>query len=240
MSDHSHFERISFPRKRPLRKLGQEELTTLIGGGIVNPLGPTLTALVLDGPYEEGRRAPVLHVMLNPFVQQLTEVGLARVGSTWNPYEAIQPFLGNTFAACPTLLLPSAMLEPAQAAGLYAYVLGTFREGSRVYESVRRYPGDPWTRIQAAMDELSAGPEDAEAREEGRPLTEEEALELARTLLRPEHLAAELQAFMASWSGAIEFQGKAGLGRKAMSLERFIGYFAALAVSCNLPKLQSA
>lgn len=67
MPDHSAFHVRDAPRKRSLKSVGKRELTTLLAGGIINPFGPTLTALVLEGTIEPGAKLPILSVMLNPF-----------------------------------------------------------------------------------------------------------------------------------------------------------------------------
>jgi hypothetical protein len=206
----------------------------------MNPFGPTLNALVLDGESGAERQLPVLYLMLNPFSQKVTEVGRATIADEWNLFGELPRFSHLPFGSCPTLLLPSAMLTHEDAVLLYARFLATFDDGYEVLGGVRQFPGDPWKRVKQAMDgiggtlaRLMAGQEDAA----GRKLTEDEAMELSADLLEPANLRSELEAFLAAWHGSIKFQGHGGVAATAMSVDEFARYLGMLAASCNLPEL---
>lgn len=222
-----------------LGQVGKNGLTTLIAGGIINPFGPTLTAVVIDGQVNPGSQHRVVELMLNPFSQTATEVGVAEIGESLTPIHQISKFFALPFGSCPTLLLPCALLERDEVRELYSRFLATFEDGRSVLDKVRAYPGDPWNRVQQDMDGLEALLKSivtgcSEEPPSGR-LTPTEAIELADNLLKPDNLKAELQAFRFAWKGSIEFQGGGAMGKDAMSLETFTEYLALLAISCNLP-----
>lgn len=102
-----------------------------------------------------------------------------------------------------------------------------------MWESVRRFPGDPWNRVSAEMDGFSAASADA-----GGAQTEVDegnwAREFAGVLSSPSHAIPELQAFQYAWSGAIDWQrsmGNSQLADSAMPLRELVQWFARLAVA---------
>jgi hypothetical protein len=135
-------------------------------------------------------------------------------------------------------------LEPDLSVDLYAQFLTSFADGSDALSKVRRYLKDPWSRIQEDVDGLSDLIERAASSRGSRPATrhlnDEEAYELAASLLDPVGLKAELQAFLFAWQGALEFQadgGNYGLADDALSFQDFMRVFAVIAESCRLPDL---
>jgi hypothetical protein len=127
----STVEFLSTPRARDLNKIVELPFVTLLGAGIQNPLGPTLTALIVEGffPFQPGSAAPFLHIMLNPFSQETNEVAIGRVGENWGPFEELPRFFSLEFGCCPTLLFPSAFLEHDVNVGIYARFLRSFSDG---------------------------------------------------------------------------------------------------------------
>ena len=63
----------------PISKLKDEVPTTLLCGGIVNPLGPSLSAMVLLGEAKPGHTLQLVEVMLNPFAQEAHRIGSATI-----------------------------------------------------------------------------------------------------------------------------------------------------------------
>ena len=242
MSNPSKFELHGTPRNQPLNEMGQDGLTTLVGWGIINPFGPTLSAFAIDGIVDPGKELPILHLMLNPFTQEVKEVGIAQVGETWQPMVDLPPLFSLEVGSCPTLLLPSVLQEPDESVTLYSLFLTTFANGVSVLNKVRRFPGDPWNRVEEDANGLEGlipksklgGDQEADERQ----LTRAEAEELAGNLLEPDNLKKEIQAFMYAWDGSIEFQGGGIMAKDALTLEAFLDYFAMIAMSCRLPDLK--
>ena len=129
MNSATQFELSGKEKDRPLKKIGKRGLTSLVGGGIINPLGPTLTVLALDGILEPGEALPILRLMLNPFNQEAKEIGVARIGESWSPISDLPPLFSSSFGACPTFLLPSSLMEQSDVIDLYTRFLTTFEDG---------------------------------------------------------------------------------------------------------------
>ncbi len=247
----SAFRLWSEPQETSLDQIGKNEgLKTLFAWGIVNPFGPTLTAVATDGVlFVHGRTLPIIYLMLNPFRQEAGIVGEAIIGQRWDSVRDLVPLLGVRLGGCPTLLLPSAYREPEEDVEFYADFLTRFDDGSQVLERIRRFPGDPWKRVQEEVDECNqlmaaarkTGTAEA-GRSPGRRLSRQEARELASQLLEPANLRAELDAFMYAWHGSIELQesrGGAFLSKKALPLKEFAKQFLLLSLTCRLPETSS-
>lgn len=231
---------LAKPEPIRLETIGDKGLVTLIASAIVNPFGPTLNVLAVDGDPQPYRELPVIRLMLNPFAQEAEQVGLARIGTSWDLPATLPPFFSSIAGSCPTILLPSAMLDHRAAQTLCARFLEAFDDGLEVLEKVRRFPGDPWNRIQQDVDGLGDVLEDIERGKEkagaDRRLAPEEADELAAKLLDEESLKQELAALFYAWKGSIDFQS-GSLATRALSLDEFARYFSLIAPSCRMPDL---
>jgi hypothetical protein len=217
--------------------IAEEGFTTLLATGIINPFGPTLTVLAIEGDTRSGLESPVLRLVLNPFLQDFQQVGIARQGDTWS-LESQLPPLFPLYAeeSCPTLLMHSPLLGHEQAVAVFTELLATVKDGASVLEGVRRHPGDPGNRVQEQMNGLSAALQASlTGQETDRRLTTEEARELAENLLNPHNLLAETKAFLYAWKGSIEFQGSGAMAEDALSFDNFARWFAIVATSCRLP-----
>jgi hypothetical protein len=227
-----------------------EGLKTLFAWGIVNSYGPTLTVVATDGIlFVPGRKLPIVYLRFNPFTQETMIIGEACIGRRLTATPDLAPLSGVRLGGCPTLLLPSISREPDEDVELYANFLTLFDDGSRVFEEVRRFPSDPWNRVQEEMDKsfnimASALKKDGLGPQvpTGRRLTQEEARELASHLLEPKNLRAELDAFMYAWQGSIKLQESLGLqflAKPALTLDEFAKQFFLLALGCRLPQREA-
>lgn len=195
----TRFKLHGSPQSRSIARIGQNGLSTLLCGGIINPFGPTLNAIALDGPFEAGKELPIVYMNLNPFSQEAKEVGIAQIGETWNPAVDLLPFFSMMFGSCPTLLLPSSLLDSDEAVAIYSLFLATFDDGLSQLKKVPNFPGDPWNRIQQDVNGLEDVAQRIRSRRDpvdDKPkLNAEEARELAENLLNPKNLKLEIQAF---------------------------------------------
>ena len=200
--------------------------------GILNPFGPTLSAVVLAGRKRNGARLKVLTLMLHPVEQEFHEVGEV-VHGRWEAESLVRASFRWITGSCPSLLLPSSVLKPEQVAPLHAELLQQFPDGRRVGASIRKFPGRPWARVQAdlesAIEMTMSG--DCQDESDEKPLNRQEALELARMLLDPAFLEAELRAFFEMWNGAAGFAP----GMATLFPGEFYGLFHRLARSLRLP-----
>ena len=236
----SRFTLLSDAVPTSLTEVGQSGFTTLIAAGVVNPFGPTLTVLTADGHFPKATgRVPVLLIALNPFTQTCRTVGHVEIGDLWSPLEDLDPFLTSLpFGACPTLLIPSIFMNPEVTRTLFARFLTTFEYGAEVLAKVRRYPDDPWRRNLAGLDGPFTIGHTAEHPVERGRLADSEALELATTLLTPDHVRTELVAFLDAWEAAVQFQSAEHKGPAAMPAEDFVERLAQLCATCHLPFLR--
>jgi hypothetical protein len=127
----SRFTLLRQPVPTPLAVVGQKGFTTLIAGGVVDAIGPTLNVITVDGYFPRAvSRLPVLLIALDPFSQSCHTIGHVDVGDMWAPMEDLEPFLPSLpLASCPTLLIPSVFMSPAVAEAVYARWLATFDDG---------------------------------------------------------------------------------------------------------------
>jgi hypothetical protein len=229
-------------RPIPLGGVLAEPISALLVAGIVNPMGPTLTAVIVSGKLTPGSRLRVVQLLLNPFCQEAVTVGKLTLGNKWRPSTVIRPLFGLSFGSCPTLLLPSIHVNADRSVSLHAEFLRGFEDARDVLQRVRQYLGNPWDRVSQEMNAAFAeGAKSATGvRGQGHPesLNEDEASELASLLLSEQHTKPELQAFLAAWDGSIQFQRQQGLpatADAAMSLETFQGILMRVAQHCRVP-----
>lgn len=229
------FQPLSTPIARGVFDLAGQRVTTLFAAGIVNPFGPTLTVFALEAADGSTAERPIVRVVLNPFSQQAQTIGFAS-SSNFSPFDSgFCESCVRSFGGTPTLLLPLSALNTDDNITLYASVLENFQDAARVLEQVRRFPADPWNRIQEDVDSVA----NASSRHRAAlpQIPPHEARELAGALLRPDALSAEFKALMVAWSGAIEFQGVSALAPSAKPLTELAEVFAAVTAGCDLPPL---
>ncbi len=206
----------------------------------MNPFGPTLNVAALLGVPEAGATLPVAHLTLNPFSPKLRVVGELPVGGELHLWAVLPELFELPFGGCPTLLLPSTLLEPDESLALHARFLQRFPDAREVLARVREYFGNPWDRVSAevravtesALEMLAGVGEGGAAGGDFAPLDEEGALELARLLLSEQHMKPELNAFLYAWDGSIR-HGPRDLA--SMSFAEFSAVFAHLGKSCYVP-----
>jgi hypothetical protein len=226
--------RVSMHRTPVPRKLQSSALKNfhvILGGGIVNPFGPTLTVAGFEG--ERGSSEfDVVQIMLNPFSQWVREVGTATVGKHFTIESAYMPLFDLEWGSCPSLLLAPTAIKPAEyAVDVYAAFLASMKNGQHLLEGVRRNPRDPFERI--AVDMQSMGVKGFRI-QDGK-LTEDEAKELASHLLEPEANKQEMKAFIGAWDGAISHQKRGLFSKKPMSVKEFLDLLAEFSPTCRIP-----
>jgi hypothetical protein len=216
-------------------------LTSLLVGGIVNPFGPTLYAVVAVGELRSGVTVPLVQIMLNPFTQESHKVGEFTIGRIWRPAEVVHALFGLEFGSCPSLLLPSVHLKDEESVEVHAEFLRQFEDAHDLLLRVRQHLGNPWDRvfqeIEAATYGLANLADGYAGEANGDPLDEDETREFAALLLSEQHTKPELEAFLYAWNGAIEFQrdqGDAAMAESAMTLKMFLDIFGRITQSCRM------
>ena len=217
-----------------LSALLAQPITTLAATGIVNPHGPTLTAVSVLGDGRTGEGA-LVSVMLNPFSQEIAHIGPVSLPVQWESNRLLSGF-SSSFGSCPTLILPSSHLSTETAVLACAELLQSFPNGGNVLERVKRHFANPWDRVaeevgaMAAL--LKAYQETGSTSVADSPLDADEARELANLLLSVEHTVPELEAFNYAWNGAIAHAP----ALPAMNFAQFLFYFIRITESCVVPQ----
>lgn len=207
------------PTQLSLDDLDGSALDVFFATGIINPFGPTLSLVAAAGEPAEKRELPVVEIMLNPFKQQVLQIGKMLVGSEWTPADDLKPLIQRDYGGCPTMVLISNQVTDSVRFELATQILETHGDRVRgVTEAVKKHFGDPWTRVS---EEMRGAEYDTDTRS-----LPEVAQELASILLTSEHFKAEFQAFAAAWHGSIENTGLSDqMKLSAMSSEQFKGFF---------------
>jgi hypothetical protein len=188
------------PLETSLSDLDGAVLDVFFAYMIVNPFGPTMTFVAAAGTPEFGQALPLVKVMLNPFSQDVQQIGRFWVGDTWTPLRDFDPFLELDYGSCPTLMLISNQIEESVRKKLASKLFSNFDEDvARVYRSVEKHFGDPWTRVSEAM---SGGNDDYE------DISPEDAgVQMSEAVFNDGHVKPELSAFFYAWNGAVEQTG---------------------------------
>jgi hypothetical protein len=244
MEQDSIFEKFAQPEKVDFASVGKRGMTVMLAAGIVNPFGPTLGVVASDGSFNDGGCLPIVRMTVNPFSQECQVMGKVTVKDTWNPILDPQPFLSGLLQSAPTLLLPPVFLEHRDTVRMFGRFLYVFNGVSPLLAKVKRFPKDPWKRIDADMKSVSDNlppiitgiREDMPPRESDlNPVYLAPALELAERLLDKDSMKAEFQAFLAAWDGAIEFQGNP---KGVLSIRGLFEFLAKLGVTIKLPAMR--
>jgi hypothetical protein len=186
-------------------KLKAHRCHLAVGAGIVNPMGPTLTALLVQ-------ENDLVRISLNPFQQQFERLRAAKPEEAEMPSKLVAE-VGTGLACAPTILLfaGASASEIAKSARLFA-------EGSDdlagLVDALVQYFGNPWDRVSAEMDAAVQAVLKPEALQH-RPETPEDAETYLRLILDPRHITEEIAAFKYAWKGSIEFQKSNGNLRMA-------------------------
>jgi hypothetical protein len=213
--------------------LGEAIPMTFIGCGIVNPMGPTLNLLAADRVGQSGEQSNLYRLMLNPFTQTCDRVGTVAFGDEWSPSNDLAPFFGPDWGTCPALLLPPGFCSSDTLHDLFQAFLQTFSDGDEAWRNVKAHPGDPWSRVKEEMSDATSMIQRLRKTLGGttpRPLTHEEAGDMARLQLNPTNLSEELKAFLFAWNGAQQFTGLKGMPQKD-----FIHILIKFGMTCRIP-----
>lgn len=210
------------PQPMPLESVFGD-LCVLLGGGIVNPYGPTLQLTAAIGPWIEGTDMPVVQAVINPFQQSVYQVGIFKTRALTNPVEILSAFMPAAPGGCPTALLLSPLLSqrPNDIMSLVGKYLAACDAGYRTYQGVKQFPGDHRSRVNnelaAAARRIVAARQGEHADTDNRQLTPEEAHELLSIQLRPQHFIDEWRGFLMCWLESLNRQRDTGLDQEALS-----------------------
>ena len=186
------------------------DMVVLLGGGIVNPFGPTLQLTAALGKWDAGTDMPVVRAMLNPFQQEVNGIGTLRLRDRLDPVETLLSFMPANPGGCPTALLVSPLLykRPRDVIAVVGTYLALCDSSALTLDGVKLFPGDPRARVRHAIDGAtktmaSQRSDESTAVPEPRKLTAEEGVELAKLQLTRDHWVEEWRGFVACWRESI-------------------------------------
>lgn len=228
------------PKERSLETLDSARATLLLGWGIVNPFGPTLSALVVEGDASDANSGTILYIMLNPFTQWVYEVAEGAYSRDWDLRRELIGFQNITVGGCPTFVAPRAGIADGAEVEFVTKFLLLFADGKATFDKVMEFPDDPVTRVDRAMkvaweylgESLSGKAVEAPPGYEWPPAAPRhmsvlEAEALAKHLLITEVMAAELALIRYCWDGAIALNVRSGgsLAASALTESEAFGAF---------------
>jgi len=203
---------ISEPRPYPVSFLRDNEVYPILINGVVNPNGPTLSIVTA---VRDKTSAPLalVYAYLNPFRSELFVPGYLREGQLAVHFPeqilaALKPF--SVFSSgSPTLCIPAGYVDALDIRYLYGRLFANYAGVRNVFETLKRFPGNPWDRVseemQAALGSLTGNlikqPDNA-----GEPMNDDEMNALLDIVLDSEHTKTELPAFAYAWKGSIDQQ----------------------------------
>ena len=220
MTRPTRLEMLEAPVPMALGDIETTPLCAFFALGTVNPYGPTLAFTAAVGPWASGARAAVVRAVVDPFLQQVEQVGWIAMGDDWQPQELLAPLLELDLGECPSLLLLNAAV-PADEREALAFEILTRREAgaARRLTGVERYFAQPYERVGWEMQGAEPGGEPA--------MTAEAYAWLARLVLDPRHCYPELGAFLFAWRGSVEEVPMAEEKRAAaFGFDRFARFFS--------------
>lgn len=221
---------IMYPqhRERKFHTIRPHDLTVWLGGGILNPMGPTLTVAALE-EFGTVFQYKIIHMMLNPFTQWIREVGEITIGMQCTFQGGFEPLLSLSWGNCPSLLLPQKIIDEDFSREIYARLMLSCGNGQKLLNGVRKYPNNPIDRINAEMkqyQDTGKFPSDGQ-------LSEEKAMELTALLLNEEAVNAEVDGFAELWKASTKLVEGNRLAQKSMPIFKFFFLLSGLRASCR-------
>ena len=211
-------------------------MVPLFVGGIFNPNGPTLLAILAVGTLAPRAVVPVVSLLLNPFAQEMNSIGELSIGDLLDPAAVAEELIGEPLGSAPSFVLPWSAVAPNRRIDVYGRWLCRHPHARSLLTDVTRHLGDPWARASAAMDRAWAAPDSSAIGRESEgdaPLTQAEGRRLATLLMSERHLKPELRAFWTAWRGSIEQnQLPRSLAESALPLDAMAPIFRKVTSAC--------
>lgn len=191
-----------------------ESLTVFYATSIFNPYGPTFEYLAAVGHHEMGRTRRLVHVMLNPFRQKVTQVGSIAIAEDFDPQQ-LDGLFKFFYGDCPSLFLLSRFFDSGAREQSLRQIFQNFDEDAiRVSCAfIDEYYGTPWPRASAAFGGLMPANVRSFSSASDR---------LISLSVDSVHVWNEIWGLLNAWRGSIE---DAGIGedlkRTAFPFDRF-------------------
>lgn len=224
------------PRPYKLEQVMSSPITSFMVTGIVNPFGPTLSAVVAVGEIKLGAKLPLVRLMLNPFQSTVEWVGKMTIGSHGDLSVIIFSLSELLIGNCPSLIIVHEKLDSEAAVVLVSEFVQKCEGGRSTSDLVKKHYGNPIRRVS---EEIQLGPTHlSEYFTTGEikkpiPLKKAEGRKLAELLLAEEHSGPEIEAFLYAWKGSIEHAGIPAM--ESMTIETFLIVLDHLSYTLRFP-----
>lgn len=203
----------------------------VFAAGIVNPFGPTLTAVLVREPPGNDGPADIIRLMLNPFSQEIQLRGVVGDKESISLPDVVKHLPTDWLGSCPTLLMPGKALNTDFGALELSGLLRKLHGARETLDSLERFPRNPWDRISDEMNSAVAAAAGKKSQGAQSVLGPSGSKRLMRILLDKEHFDMEVKAFFAAWKGSIEHGPK---GMATLELDEMIACFALLLAESSL------
>ncbi len=219
MKTKSNIEIYKEPLSASFEDLEEADIEVFFVLGIVNPNGPTLSFIASIGKPYIGQKLPIVHVMLNPFLQTYKQIGRLELGEQFDAEVVLEPLYHLDFGDCPSLIILSSMFNEETRINITRRILSNFDSENvdNTCSCIEANLGDPWTRVSEILG--------------GRLPTitsigKKSIKRLSEIVLTSEHFWPELQAFNYAWEGSIEKSGISdNLKNQAFPYEKMKNFF---------------
>ena len=213
--------------KRILKLLRSHPCKLVLAAGIVNPMGPTLSGLLLLGS-KKGADWDLYRFSLNPFQQELTKLRAANPDEAASPSKVMEEEddeeqrLGFGLMSAPTFLfLRAGAKEISACVHLIASASDNF---TSTLDRLHEFPGNPWDRISTQVNETANSKSMPKPPAE-RHITDQDIENYTSMIFDEKNSREEMAAFRTAWEGSIEFQKSLGnlkLSKTAMTADEVI------------------
>jgi len=222
-----------------LDKLPESNFKTLLAGVIVNPFGPTISGFLVQNEIQLA--GDVLQFTLNPFSQSVKKIGHCNITNTEDTLDDMVCLMTKSeLNGCPTIIACSDLFPEKDAISYSALWVSMFPDSKQTYSRVKKYYGDPWTRINVEMNSVLRKPSifDKIFKNNSGKLDFRSSIKYISMINQDKHFNDEMKALFIAWDGAINETGISTIIKNsAMNVEAVIPLFANILVNSNVCRL---
>lgn len=222
-----------------LNKLPESNFMTLLTGVIVNPFGPTISGFLVQN--ENEHEGNIIQFMMNPFNKSIKKIGYCNMENTKETLDDMVMLMSkNELNSCPTIIACSKLFSENEANLYSALWVSMFSDSKQTYSRVKKFYGDPWTRISMEINSVFEKPSIFEKifKRNNSKLDFESSKKYISMIMQNKHFNEEIKALFIAWNGAInEMDIPETVKVSAISVETIIPLFSSIFVNSNASQL---
>ncbi len=216
------FDYFEKPREYSIEKFGKYGIGRFFISLSTKYLHPHLYLIATDGEMEVGKTSPVikLHLFPNRKMIECVQVGTVLIKPMYDANIDLPPLLSSGFKCCPTMIISAMANKHSENIKLFSSFLKTFSDAQETLQILKKHKRDRLTGIRldfSYMKKERNGNEKAV-----NPLSDEEAIELAKIVLKPNK--TEIPAFLHTWEETVEYLNSYN-EFELMSIDDFLIWF---------------